>query len=401
MPVLFDKTELAELHLHAVRATARTIWLVCEARSKDGVSGFGEATLNGSEIEVAQNFTAFAADIFGREAAGAANSKALTLARSAALSGIDQALTDLVARQGNLSLAEALGLSSTGTGVQLYANINRGLVDRGQEGFAASAGDAVRSGFQALKIAPFEAIPPQSVELRHHDLIGSGDQEAAARIRAVRAAIAPDIALYVDCHWLLDQQRAEDLLPLALEAGVSQIECPIPDGTETLDDQVALKNIYNAHGVKVAGGELVIDGAEVKALLAGGALDVIMPDVKYVPSLAQYIDIARMIHRHGTEVSPHNPSGPVAHAVSWQIANALTEIDWLEFQYAETPLFSHLVGRPDDVSERAWNADMPAGPGIGLIIDRDVLTRHSIGHLVVGADGIAATGDLAAARGSD
>jgi len=77
------------------------------------------------------------------------------LMASSIVSAIEQAVTDLRARQGGVPVYQLLG-GEARKSVRVYANINRGARDRSPEGIARAARHAVEQGYGALKIAPFD-----------------------------------------------------------------------------------------------------------------------------------------------------------------------------------------------------------------------------------------------------
>ncbi len=66
--------------------------------------------------------------------------------------------------------------------------------------------------------------------------------------------------------------------------------------------------------------ELGIGEQGFAPFLAAGIYDAMMPDVKYVGGLQTVMRLAEMFAAAGVGFSPHNPSGPICHAVSLHIA---------------------------------------------------------------------------------
>ena len=155
---------LARMTLHTVRVSAATRWLFVVITQRDGRSGMGEASLNGSEEAVRDAASRLAIRALGgspeQPAAFAAGIAPSNLAESAAVSAIDQALWDLHAQNAGVRLADAIG-GVRRESILVYANINRRTRLRTPEGFAASTRDALAAGFTALKIAPFDEVNPK------------------------------------------------------------------------------------------------------------------------------------------------------------------------------------------------------------------------------------------------
>jgi galactonate dehydratase len=113
--------------------------------------------------------------------------------------------------------------------------------------------------------------------------------------------------------------------------------------------------------------------------LSAGAYDVIMPDIKYVGGLKELLALAADARQAGVELSLHNPTGPVCHAVSLHVCSAIGSTDLLEMQFDESPLFEQLQApRLPPIDRDA--ALTPNLPGIGLSLEGTVLTRAAERH---------------------
>ncbi|MBK7473425.1 MAG: hypothetical protein IPI73_25090 [Betaproteobacteria bacterium] len=66
--------------------------------------------------------------------------------------------------------------------------------------------------------------------------------------------------------------------------------------------------------------------------------------------------------------SPHNPSGPIAHAHSVHVSALLADCPFLEFQLGESSLFFDLIDGSLPDPEKGRSA-VPAGNGLGVGID--------------------------------
>src|SRR4029079_17725742 len=81
--------------------------------------------------------------------------------------------------------------------VRNYANINRSTEPRTPAGFAAMAEKAVAAGFDAVKLAPFDEIPPRLTDPAKLEAFTKIGLDCAA---AVRRAIGPERDLLIDGH---------------------------------------------------------------------------------------------------------------------------------------------------------------------------------------------------------
>lgn len=370
-----NASSINEIRWHRVRVSPKTVWTFVELVDTDGRVGVGEATLAKGESRMREALERFQHAVRGRAPAAVdlsgPRSRARSLPEFAVVSALDQAVWDLVARQRGISVAAALGEARRNS-IAVYANINRGIETRTPEGFAIQARRAVADGFRAIKIAPFDGIELYGDATRAVDpaLLGVG----LARVGAVRDAVGPEVELMVDCHWRLNGAVAKTVLDAVSAHRLHWLECPVPESLEMLDTLRHLRRLANARGVRLAGCEEMSLVRGFAPFLDAGAYDVMMPDVKYVGGLREMLTVADAFMAHGVAFSPHNPSGPIAHAASLHVCAVSPTLDRLEVQYAETPLFDALVGGalPPAVQGRI---DVPRGPGMSVRLDRYLVQR--------------------------
>ena len=271
-----------------------------------------------------------------------------------------------------MRLADALG-GAQREGVPVYANINRRTEIRTPEGFASSACDALDAGFGALKVAPFDEVTP--ADCSRGDVASSIDA-GLARVAAVRAVAGAGCRLMVDCHWRFDEAAAARMIDAAATHAVHWIECPLPETRENLGALSRLRKRANAHGILLAGMELGIGVDAFRPFCEAAVYDVMMPDIKYVGGLREMLRCADLFREHGVAMSPHNPSGPAAHAASLHVSAAMEHIDMLELQFDESPLFQALVAGGLPVPQRGISA-LPGGAGLGIHLDAGTVAAHA------------------------
>lgn len=368
-------TTISDIAALSARVSDKTVWTFVRVETADGRQGWGEASLQGQAAAVHGHVARLAPDLTGRDIAWPMDVMAIVgtpgrdTAEAAAISALDQAIWDVLAQARGQTLTEALG-SPLRSDIALYANVNRGTVDRSAAGFAARAREAAQRGFDAVKIAPFDGVQ-------------SGREDpallaaAVARIAAVRAAIGPDMRLMVDCHWRLGESAAAEVLREIAPLKLYWLECPLPEHEANFPALRRLRSQANAIGVRLAGCEMMIGQAGFQPFLDAEVYDVIMPDVKYAGGLRELLRIGETAARIGVACSPHNPSGPIAHAHSLHLSAHLPHFPFLEFQYGESPLFfEFVVGALPDPSTGGSN--LPQGAGLGLALGGEALRRQLI-----------------------
>jgi galactonate dehydratase len=357
----------------SARVSDKTVWTFVSVEAEDGHRGWGEATLQGEADAVHHEVARLRPALLGRALSAQSEIKDVVgtcgrdRAQAAAISALDQAVGDVIAQSSGQNLASALGPAPSDT-IGLYANVNRGTLDRSPAGFAARALDARQRGFDAVKIAPFDEVRPG--EATSAGAIDSG----LARIAAVRAAVGPDMHLLVDCHWRLTEASAHDVLREVEPLHLYWLECPVPEEPQNFDALRRLRSRANANGVRLAGCEMMTALDGFRPFLEAGVYDAIMPDVKYAGGLRELLRIGEFAASHGVACSPHNPSGPIAHAHSLHLSAHLPSCPFLEYQYDESPLFfDFVIGTLPD--PRSGTSALPRGAGLGIGIGGAVLRR--------------------------
>ena len=148
------------------------------------------------------------------------------------------------------------------------------------------------------------------------------------------------------------------------------IECPLPETPETLGEIKSLRQQSNRAGILLAGLEKTTDLQTFEPYLDAGAYDVVIPDVKYLGGLNRFRELEAKTSRAGVEISLHNPTGPIAHAVTLYVAAGLSGNSKHELQFDESPIFESLL-RSKKPIPRASTVQLPSFHGTGVGINRD------------------------------
>lgn len=361
-----NQTRIVALRGWRAAVSAKTSWVFIALADADGAEGFGEATLFGSDAELAALVQGLSASLAERPAQGVNDLLArlrqsgMAPPRRALCSAIEQAGMDLLARKLGRPLVDLLG-GVCRDKVPFYANINRGIADRSPEGFAAQARRILSAtGATALKIAPFDGLRWQyAAPDAQERLLAAG----LARVAAVRGAAPAGTRLLVDCHGRFDPFLARRAIQALAEHDVYWIEEPCDMARLDPREQRALRHAANDRGLRLAGGETVTTLDEMARLLGAGGHDVVLPDLRCT-GVAGGCAMLRLAVDMGVGASLHNPVGPVLDAISTQIAAALPAFLILERQVGESALFDRIRGAAVRIEDGAVN--LPAGPGLGF-----------------------------------
>lgn len=115
--------------------------------------------------------------------------------------------------------------------LKVYANINRATNERDANGrrlipaFQANAEQALKSGFKAVKLAPFDDMKPLKTSDQRQ--IGEDIDYAVNCIEAVRNTIGPETDLLIDVHSHLNRELAISTAKRLEKANLYWFEEPI------------------------------------------------------------------------------------------------------------------------------------------------------------------------------
>jgi galactonate dehydratase len=340
------------------RASRRSTWVLVEVVA-DGIRGVGELS-DGAPVDAlvtaAYSMSPLITGLRLEKARVALRGELerLRLAGdgflwSTVLGGYEAAFADLVARLEGRAVSESLGLGSPAP-VRLYANLNRRFGGDGLDAIVAEALCAVGNGFSAVKVAPF--LDNHAAGLSGVRLVEAG-LEMVAR---VRSAIPDGVRLMVDCHHLVPVEYVGVVARELSGLDLYWVEDLVADRSEM--------ELAAGTGLALAAGEHVWDPAVAAAACAGGMLRYWLVDPKHAGGPVGVAQIAEAVGE--TQLTFHNPSGPVGTAHAAHLAGLGGAGTWLEYAWGETDRLTLM-----DPAEAVLNGTLrPAGPGIGTTVSR-------------------------------
>ncbi len=361
---------IENVEFHTVRVSPLVDWTFVQVLTDDGLSGLGElnpSVRRGGRLPLARKM---ADSLVGRDPrrirqiVDGFRPAELDAAGVRVLSGLEQALWDLLGKSLQAPVHALLG-GACRREVRVYANINRATrPDRSPEAFARNAAAAVRDGHDAVKLAPFDGLPPA--------VDGVGPAGAGIDcLRAVRDTIGPGVDLLVDCHSRFTAKGALETAEALGGLDLFWFEEPLPQ-----DDYDGYERVKAGCGMPVAGGESRALCRGWWEVLHRRALDVAMPDVTIVGGLSELHQVAAMAASRGIPTAPHGPFGPVAAAAAVQAMAAHPEFLILEYAWGEAPWRAQLIQPPERIA--GGRLAVSGAPGLGVELDMRVVDEHRL-----------------------
>ncbi|WP_028935832.1 enolase C-terminal domain-like protein [Pseudonocardia spinosispora] len=262
---------------------------------------------------------------------------------AAVLAGVDAACWDALAIAAGLPLARLLGADPRP--VPAYNSNGLGLIDA--RAAADEAQELVAEGFRAVKMRLGRADPSEDL----------------ATVRAVRAAIGPDVELMADYNQALGLAEARDRCRALDDEGLSWIEEPLRH-----DDYAANAALTAELRTPVQLGENFAGPRAMALALAHGASDLVMPDLERIGGVSGWIDAAAQADTAGLPLSSH-----LFPEVSAHLLAASPTAHWLEYVDWANPILDEPLLITNGYATAAER------PGSGILWDPVAVARHRIG----------------------
>ena len=372
-----ERLKINRVRFAEVKASEATTWTFVEVYDGEGTVAVAEITCGGNTAEAVRLTSELAGRLKGREIADegdvegmlglAVSDMQANMALATAVSGLRTAVSDLRAQRRGITLTEELG-GTPQESVLLYANINRHLLtrDRSPASFGRAAELAVSRGFGIVKCAPFDGVGPPSTRGEILDVARVGIE----RVAAVRAAVGDDVTVLVDCHSRFERHTAPLVAEQLALSNIGWFEEPV----EPTKDAEGLAAITREVSMITAGGESGYGREFFRSVVEMGALNVVMPDVKYCGGLAEARAAGIAAMDAGGDVSLHSPSGPVSLIGGGHATAAMPGAIHLEHAVYEADWRAELVLPHERVEGgRLW---MPDGAGLGAVLNEAVVERY-------------------------
>ncbi len=235
-------------------------------------------------------------------------------------------------------------------------------VDRTPGAFYAAARQVIARGYRALKLDPFGGA--------RGELSRSERTHSIALAVAVREAIGPDAEMMIEMHGRFTPRTALSLARDLEALRPAWIEEPVPP-----DDPGALAWVASRVGVPVAAGERVHVRSEFRELFERRAIDIVQPDITMCGGLWESRKIAAWAESYQVLVAPHNVGGPISTAAALHLA-ACTPNFTIQENFNDFSEDYVLDAAPGNPSVADGHFALPAGPGLGVTLDRGVIAQH-------------------------
>jgi galactonate dehydratase len=291
-----------------------------------------------------------------------------------ALSAIDIALWDLLAKVAGMPLHAVLG-GACREAVPVYNTCGNYGEVRDRDRFLSEPGALARelldSGIRMMKVWPFDDLAAR--DGGDGQFISSrAIAEGVACVAAIRQHVGDEMEIAIEGHglWSLPAairiaQALEPLRPIWLE----DMLWP--------DDPVALGQLCAATSIPVIASERLLTRWRFRELLERAAAQIAMLDIAWTGGISEARKIATLASVHQIPVAPHNCGGPVNHVANLHFSASIPNLYVLEtFRAFYGGFFGeYLTTLPVPVD---GHIRLPDGPGLGTELRPEVLERADL-----------------------
>ena len=286
-----------------------------------------------------------------------------------ALSGIDIALWDILAKKSNLPLYQLLG-GKTNDKIPVYGYgmmLQKKTVDELCELFKNEASQIKENNFKAMKMK-----------------IGMGPKEDLKLVSAVRDTIGSEFKLMVDANHAYNKNDALYVGKGLDEMNIYWFEEPVAP-----EDYDGYKELKEKLKTNIAGGEAEFTKYGWNQLLKNNCIDIAQPEVCGLGGITEYLKVSALAQSNFIPIVNHVWGSAISVAVNLHLLTTLPDMpgglfptkSMLEFDTTEKNIFiTDLAEEKFSILDQVKNKNGFASPleniGIGINPNKDFIKKY-------------------------
>src|SRR5579875_3008110 len=282
-----------------------------------------------------------------------------------AIAVIEMACWDIMGKVLNMPVYQLLG-GAVRERIPAYAN-GWYTVERSPEEFHAAAQKVTARGYRALKVDPFGA--------GFYELERKEKLRAISLIEAVRAAVGPEVDIFIEMHGRFNAPTAIAMIRELVPFAPGWFEEPVPP-----ENLAALKKVseaVNPLGIPIATGERLHTPYEFRELFELQAADIVQADITHYGGIMATKKLAAWADAYYMLMAPHNVCGPVGTAAALHLAACTPNFKIQEHfnDFADAWVKGAVEGLPEvDPADGCF--PLPNGPGLGIKLNEAFIAEH-------------------------
>ena len=360
--------KITEVNTYYVRPR----WGFVEIVTDDGLTGWGEAVLEGHADAVLACVNEYKPYLIGKDPMRIEDIQA-TIYRAgfyrgggvlmSALSGIDQCLWDIKGKFFGAPVWQLMG-GAVRDRMKVYSWIGG---DRPSD-VGSAAKERMDAGFSAIKMNATD-------ELQMIDTYDNIDA-VLERVAAIREACGKYFGIAIDFHGRVHKPMAKILAKKLEEFDPMFIEEPVL--CENMDEFMEIRRAAN---IPIATGERLFTKYDFKRLLQTGGVDIIQPDLSHAGGITEVKKIAAMAEAYDVALAPHCPLGPIALAACLNVDatcyNAVIQEQSIGIHYNVGKEVLDYALNKEDFKFTDGYVDLPKKPGIGVEVNKELVMEEN------------------------
>ena len=286
-----------------------------------------------------------------------------------ALSGIDIALWDILAKKAKLPLYQLLG-GKTNNKIPVYGYgmmLQKKSVEELCELFKKEANQIKEKNFKAMKMK-----------------VGLGPKEDLKLVSAVREAIGDDFKLMVDANHAYNKNDA-----LYVGRGLDEMEIYWFEEPVAPEDYDGYKELKERLKTNIAGGEAEFTKYGWNQLIKNNCIDIAQPEVCGLGGITEYLKVSALAQSNFIPIVNHIWGSALSVAVNLHLLTSLPDMpgglfptkSMLEFDTTEKNIFiTDLAEEKFSILDQVKDKDGFASPleniGIGINPKKDFIKEY-------------------------
>ena len=286
-----------------------------------------------------------------------------------ALSGIDIALWDILAKKAKMPLYQLLG-GKTNNKIPVYGYgmmLQKKSVKELCELFKKEANQIKEKNFKAMKMK-----------------VGLGPKEDLMLVSAVREAIGDDFKLMVDANHAYNKNDA-----LYVGRGLDEMEIYWFEEPVAPEDYDGYKELKEKLKTNIAGGEAEFTKYGWNQLIKKNCIDIAQPEVCGLGGITEYLKVSALAQSNFIPIVNHVWGSALSVAVNLHLLTSLPDMpgglfpakSMLEFDTTEKNIFiTDLAEEKFSILDQVKNKDGSASPleniGIGINPKKDFIKEY-------------------------
>jgi L-alanine-DL-glutamate epimerase-like enolase superfamily enzyme len=248
------------------------------------------------------------------------------------------------------------------------------------EDAGALAKSLLADSIKAMKIWPFDSYSESSFG----QYINPQDVERGlAPVKQIRDAVGLDMEIGIECHFRWNRASIERIARALEPYHILFMEDVIP---AVMPDEI--KAVSQRTTIPIIGSELLMTRWQLRDWLVKGVSQIVMTDPVWNGGIAETRKIANMAEAFGVPIVLHNVAGPICHAACMHLGAHLPNLFYVEsvraFYKTHFPIISDLEVKVDD-----GHLSIPEGPGLGVTLRDEMLSRPDITRQISEGEGLA------------